>query len=434
MLLDFLAWPTLVKVLVCFVSVLVAGRLGLKLGLALGVAGPLLGLWVGMAPADLPRALGLAMVRPMTINLVLVVLLILVLSRLMQQSGRLTRIVESFTILAHSPRAVAAVMPALIGLLPMPGGALFSAPMVEAACPDWRDGEGQGSQLATVNYWFRHHGEYWWPLYPGVIFSVALLEVPMWEYVLMMAPLALAHMVAGWYFLLRPLKLPEPSEPIGKGALGLFLREVSPIITVVAALPLFWLADLVLAALGQRPPWPGGAPLMLGLVAAVVQVMVGAGMGLAELWAALKRMETLDMIILVLGVLIFQSFMTDSGAVAQVQRELLRYGIPTLAMVAVLPFISGLLTGIAFAFVAASFPLVAPLFADLHGVSYIACGGLAFFCGYVGMMLSPVHICFLMCRDYFECTLGLCYGKFIPALAAVIALAALWLGGLYLLA
>jgi len=426
---DFMAWPALAKVLICFVAVLAAGRLGLKLGLALALAGPLLGLWMGLGPSDLAEPCALALGRPLTINLVLVVLLILVLSRLMQQTGQLQRIVESFGVAARSPKAAAAVMPALIGLLPMPGGALFSAPMVEASCPGWRAQDDLGAKLATVNYWFRHHGEYWWPLYPGVIFSVALLHVQLWAYVLLMLPLALVHVAAGWYFLLRPLDLPDPPPTEGRGGWTAFLREVGPIITVVAALPLFWLVELGLSAAGQPAPWPPGAPLLAGLVAAVAQVCLKGRLGWRDLWAALKRMETLDMTLLVLGVTIFQTFMSESGAVALVQLDLARYGVPTLAMVAALPFLSGMLTGIAFAFVATSFPLVVPLFADAQGVAFMAWGALAFFSGYAGMMLSPVHICFLMCRDYFACSLGRCYGVFAPALAVVTAAAALWLGG-----
>ena len=164
---DPMAWPALVKVLVCFCAVLLAGRLKINLGIALGLGGPLLALWTGIGYEQVPAVLADAIAAPLTLRLALLVLLIMILSRLMQLSGRLQRIVDSFNLLVQSPGAVAAVMPALIGLLPMPGGALFSAPMVEAANPQWRRQKDQASMLATINYWFRHHGEYWWPLYPG---------------------------------------------------------------------------------------------------------------------------------------------------------------------------------------------------------------------------------------------------------------------------
>ena len=62
------------------------------------------------------------------------------------------------------------------------------------------------------------------------------------------------------------------------------------------------------------------------------------------------------------------------------------------------------------AFVAASFPLVIPLFDSLTGTSFLAYGVLAYASGFLGVLLSPVHVCFLMSRDYFCCSLSHCYG------------------------
>ena len=42
-------------------------------------------------------------------------------------------------------------------------------------------------------------------------------------------------------------------------------------------------------------------------------------------------------------------------------------GIPPLVLIVFLPFLTGLITGIAVGFVAASFPLVVPLIAARHG-------------------------------------------------------------------
>lgn len=224
-LFDPLAWPALIKVLCCFVLVVAATRFKVNLGVCLAGAGLLLGLWMGLTPSAALSAGLAALAEPWALRLGLLVGLILVLSHLMKQAGQLERIVKMFSTLVRSPKVVAGVMPALIGLLPMPGGALFSAPMVEASCPDLGKGGEQGALLATVNYWFRHHGEYWWPLYPGVILAVALLKVEMAFYVLMMMPLAVVHLAGGSWFLLRRIKgqaaaAPGP-PPTGRLSLGL---------------------------------------------------------------------------------------------------------------------------------------------------------------------------------------------------------------------
>ncbi len=63
----------------------------------------------------------------------MIVWLIMVMSGIMEKSGHMKRLVSSFTSLTKDARVVGTVMSALIGLLPMPGGALFSAPLVGEA-------------------------------------------------------------------------------------------------------------------------------------------------------------------------------------------------------------------------------------------------------------------------------------------------------------
>lgn len=426
-LFDPLAWPALIKVLCCFVLVVAATRFKVNLGVCLAGAGLLLGLWMGLTPSAALSAGLAALAEPWALRLGLLVGLILVLSHLMKQAGQLERIVKMFSTLVRSPKVVAGVMPALIGLLPMPGGALFSAPMVEASCPDLGKGGEQGALLATVNYWFRHHGEYWWPLYPGVILAVALLKVEMAFYVLMMMPLAVVHLAGGSWFLLRRIKGQAAAAP-GPPQLAAFLLACAPIILVVLAVPcLSLLAALWTRSTGQTP-WPEGTPLTLGLAAAVIQVVIANRIPLKKLAGAFWRRELLAMMSLVAGIMVFQGLLKSSGAVVSIQSELIHYGIPTLAMIAILPFISGLVTGVAVAYVATSFPLVVPLFSDLTGMEFMAHAMLAYVCGYFGMMLSPLHLCILLSKDYFKCSLGSCY----PGMAAPLGLSALALVGWYL--
>ena len=123
----------------------------------------------------------------LTISLLLIVWLIMVMSRIMKDTGHMDRVVESFTHLSKDSRTVGSVMTALIGLLPMPGGALFSAPLVESSLTRY---SVSGEQKTLLNYWFRHIWEYWWPLYPGVVLAVAMLNVETWRFMALMAPMS----------------------------------------------------------------------------------------------------------------------------------------------------------------------------------------------------------------------------------------------------
>ncbi len=194
--------PAVAKVIAVFALILALNHIRFTLSVALLVGSAVLGIWMGYGPVFLLKSAFRSLTDIQTIGLVLIVAIILVMSRLMKETGHMERILKSFGVLTRDPRVSATVMPALIGLLPMPGGALFSAPMVDAAlCENPLSGE----EKTVINYWFRHIWEYWWPLYPGVVLVVALLNVEPWQFMLIMIPMTAVSVFAGTWFILRLL-------------------------------------------------------------------------------------------------------------------------------------------------------------------------------------------------------------------------------------
>ncbi|MCK7476243.1 MAG: DUF401 family protein [Candidatus Moduliflexus flocculans] len=96
----------------------------------------------------------------------------------MQSSGAFRAMVDALKNLVRDDRLILAIPSAFIGLLPMMGGAMMGAPIVDEAArrwdvsPDWK---------TFYNYWFRHVWEYWWPLYLSVIMASAIFRVPVWK-------------------------------------------------------------------------------------------------------------------------------------------------------------------------------------------------------------------------------------------------------------
>ena len=137
--------PAIIKVLLVFVLILALNKARLTLSLSLIAGSLVLGFWMNLGPVEVAGSILKSLAKLQTISLILIVGFILVLSRLMQESRHLDRIVAGFLGLARDDRTAGAVLPALIGLLPMPGGALFSAPMVETVlCRNRRDIPGRG--------------------------------------------------------------------------------------------------------------------------------------------------------------------------------------------------------------------------------------------------------------------------------------------------
>jgi hypothetical protein len=368
---------------------------------------------MGLGPLQWTAVALSSMTALRTVSLVLVVGLILVISRLMEETGHLDRLVRSFSHVSRDARIVGTSMSALIGLLPMPGGALFSAPMLETSMASR---SVTGEQKTVLNYWFRHVWEYWWPLYPGVVLAVALLKVETWRYMLFMAPLSLVSIMAGVIFVLGPIQ--KQRTPDSKGltwtAVKRFLWEMMPVSIVVLVIILVAGLLSLLEFFGSPLQLPGALSILPGLVASIVYVCRVNRISFSQLRASFLNRHIVPMLFLVLTIMIFQGLLIDSRAVIHIRNELVAYGIPLVLIVIVMPFLSGFVTGISIGFVGTAFPLLIPMFPANPLWDYLSFAALGYAFGFMGTMLSPVHICFLVTKDYYEASLMKSYRRLLP--------------------
>lgn len=402
-----------------FSLILILNRLRLQLSLSLLIGSLLLALLTGLGPGAWIRGALAAITSMQTLSLVTIIGLILIMSRLMEDSGHMKRLVDSFTRLSKDARIVGSFMPALIGLLPMPGGALFSAPMVETSL---NERSVSGEQKTVLNYWFRHIWEYWWPLYPGVVLAIALLGVDTWRFITFMAPLTLLSLMAGVIFILLPLGRFESrreGHPTWSQIKG-FLWEIMPILIVILVILLLLGLTRFLHLFDINIKISGVTSILPGLLAAILWVCLVNHIPLRQFRAALLDKSALPLLLLIFSIMIFKTIMTESQAVSQVRDEMMAYKIPVLLVIMILPFISGIITGVAMGFVGASFPLIIPLFHTNQTFDYMAFAALAYTFGYMGMMLSPVHLCLLVSKDYYKASLMKSYRHLLPPVISVL--------------
>jgi uncharacterized protein len=400
--------PALFKTLVIFGLVLCLSRFRIQLSLSLFIGALALGLWMGMTPLQWLEAALLSVTRLQALSLLFIVGLLMVMSRIMERAGQMHRLVGTFTRLTHDPRTVGSVMSAMVGLLPMPGGALFSAPLVETSLSSQ---EVSPEQKTLVNYWFRHIWEYWWPLYPGAVLAVAILKVQTWPYIAFMSPLTLVTALIGIVFILKPMgQFPSNGEGERSWAtMKNFLWEMMPILVVILVIGLIAGFEALLGSFGIQVRVPGAISILPGLLAAIVWVCVVNKVPPIRIRSAFLDRGVIPMLLLVFAIIVFQGTLVESKAVFQMRDELTAHQVPLLAVFTLIPFLSGLLTGIAVGFVGLSFPLVVPMFPTNSFFEYMSCAALAYTFGYMGMMLSPVHLCFLVTKDYYKANLLKCY-------------------------
>jgi hypothetical protein len=333
-----------------------------------------------------------------------VVGVIMVLSDLMAISGQAERMMEALRGYLKQPTLRLAFFPALIGLLPMPGGAVFSAPMVRSASQGLAV---QEKDRAVINYWFRHIWEMCWPLYPGIILAAALAQIPIAKLLSWIWPGTIVALSLGWFFLIRPLKLPQAkaeAETNKTRRAGPAFRESLPILTaIVGSLALEWASSVFF------PDWPMEFGVLAGLLAAVLVCAVQNRVTPRRILPLLYKKHLLSMLCIILAIFVFQETLLASGVIKQLA-QLAGGEAALLTSAILLPFLTALVSGITLAYVGASFPLLIGILQQLgmaeHLMPYVT---LAMFSGFAGVLLSPLHVCFLLSCQYFKVNLGVCW-------------------------
>jgi len=413
-----LGLPVLLKVIGSLVFFVLVQRLTKSLIIALASGALCLALWSGHDPAAIARIVWETVSSADSLFLFAVIFAVIGLSNQMEKTGLLAGLVAGLRQRLPSRLAMAA-LPAVIGLLPMPGGAYFSAPLVDE-CDEEKKVE---PMLKTnINFWFRHIWEYWWPLYPGVVASMAPVNfnLPLWLFIPVQLPFWGIAIITGYFFFLRKLA----REPLraGNEKNGILLPFL-PILVIAAA---YAIVKIWAPAFDEINSY---LPFLTAILAAIAVLGIVRPLPAAEwrkIFFSVKTLKVLGIIVLATVYSGFIQARLPSGSllVEQMRLDMDLLGIPMLLLVTILPFTSGLATGITLGFVGASFPIIVSLMGPSPKLSEkLATLVLAYGFGYAGIILSPVHTCLIMTNEYFKTSLAKSIGRMILPTMCILACA-----------
>ncbi|MBI5212266.1 MAG: DUF401 family protein [Nitrospirae bacterium] len=383
----------ILKIALVFTAILVLLRLKWNIGYVLIIASGLLAILYLMPFPAIASTLKSTVTDIVTIKLFFALTLIRSLEMVLREKEVLARMMEASRNLLKRKKAVIISMPMLIGLLPSLGGAYFSAPMVEESTKGLNM---SAEEKGFINYWFRHPWEYVSPLYPGILLASAITAIELRNLMLANMTYAVIIFAAGFIFSMRGIRGEFTKKvKIEKKDLWSFF-PVSLILIMVMAF---------------------GIELHYALGFTIAGLFLFYKVGIKDIFRTLKHGFALEVIVLIFGAMLFKFAMENSGAVVQLSRYFTEKGIPLLPILFILPFISGLLTGLTVGFVGGTFPLILSLAGGAH-LNQIT---FAFASGFVGVLLSPVHLCFVLTREYFKADVSGIYRKTIPGCAIIMA-------------
>jgi integral membrane protein (TIGR00529 family) len=395
----------LAKIFFVFMAMLAGIKFRLGIGTSILGGSVLTGLLFGIPAWKWVIIAGESLLDLKLILLAIIVLLIMILSRIMENTGQNKRLMHELSGLLKWPRFRLAFFPALIGLLPMPGGAVFSAPMVKSAALDQ---DLANKDKILINYWFRHIWELIWPLYPGLILAAHFSGIPLVRLLGYTWPGLLVCLILGWFFFLRPLKIkpPKNNETPRFKPRKAFYESLPLAIAIVGSLSL---EALVWSFVPSVYPEVG---LVAGLFLAISVCSRQNRVSLTRVLAFAGEKHLWQMLFVVLAIFVFKGTLDNGEIVREISSAIAGPGT-LLAAAAVIPLMVGVISGITIAFVGATFPLILGI-VDQLGIEanapYVVLG---LFAGLAGVMVSPIHICFILTCEFFHTNLASVWPKLI---------------------
>jgi len=392
--------PIWVSFLIAIVIILLLSQIGLKdLGTAL-FAGAIFLAFMSIFPyrVNLGEVSALVFLSPKNIFLALSVMVIPLLGGIMNKSGLMMELIHRLDV---SNKWGLMLSPGLFGLLPMPGGALLSAPLVENIDPNLAP-----HKKVAINVWFRHVLILIYPLQGSilVVTDIVGFSNPYITSGVLLIPFVVMVTIGFLYFILTTPKI----ERKNTRNLCIFLRDVfpillAPIIDIIGRIVLSQLEKNSIPA----PEWIVPEMfLFIGLIISVafsfllskhakseevIQVHSNEILGIA------KKMKVWRYPIMIFGMFFFLEVFVRSG-----MPEFISALNAPMVLFLFISFLMGVGTGR----VQLPASILFPIYMTQHVITVMPFFqfGLIYFAVFLGYLITPIHPCLAYSIDYFKTT------------------------------
>ena len=337
-----------------------------------------------------------ALRSPTMITLTLIVITLTAFGNLMKETGSLRITMFSLSSLVKDPRYQMVILPLLIGLITFPGGAVFSAPLVEEAGKKLKLSR---ERMVVANTAFRHVQYMIYPLYPGLLLMAEITPYNLFDYIFFNLPVFIIFFLVTFKFVFRGVKvtgLPEdsPEDNNRRSELKKLLYSLSPLILIILLVLIFHLY------------YP--AAILIGILA-VFFIYYPVDKPFWETarsrFGHLARGINWSMAFSIIAILIFKDFLEHSAVIDDIMAVMMENNFPVLIPVIFLPFLTAFLMGNYFAAVGICVPLFMPILPPgEQGFYYMALIFLTSQAGYFG---SPIHMCNILTIEHFKASLPL---------------------------
>jgi integral membrane protein (TIGR00529 family) len=333
-------------------------------------------------------------IDPVTLTLVFASFFIMFLSQLYKETGLVNVLTRSLGGFIKNSKVTVSLLPAVIGLLPVAGGALMSAPMVEAEA----DKLGlDASKKTYINIWFRHAILPVYPVSQFLVLTAALTETGIDALIVRQALVVAVMIIVGYFMGLRKTRNIKHADSEAKSNPKANLKELlysfSPlIITIILA-----------AALNVN--------IAIATLAGVITILAITRTEAAALKKVLKNRAVWEVTLAAFGALLLRNVTLASGASEILGSALANSNLNEITVLSVVPAVLGFLLGSPSGAVALSVPILA------ETVTFIPKNAsLLYISAYLGYLSAPTHLCLVFTAQYFRTSISKSYRYLIPSI------------------
>jgi len=376
-----------------------------NLGITLNATALLLAL-LAVDIATIPAIIYRTTLEPLTIAVVLATFGIMMLSQLYKHTRVIDALSESVGKIINNPKIVSSILPAIIGFLPVAGGALMSAPLVDSQT------EKLGlkpEKKAYVNIWFRHTIFPVYPLSQVLVITAALTGVAVPLIILRQIPVIAVMIIIGYLISFWKLSKTEKEARLNpvetqnvNSNLKRFLIAFAPIMATIIAVVALDAAGLGLAGIGLD--------VCVATFVGIIVLVLIAKPSRQVLVKPLRSWEIYGITLAAYGAFLLRNVTVATGISEILKAFVVNGGVDVIILLTLVPAVLGFVTGSPSGGVAISVSILAGLLAFSPKTA-----ALLFMSAYLGYLIVPSHLCLAFTVDYFKCSMGKVYKYIIPS-------------------
>ena len=362
--------PAWLSFIIIIGIVMVLSKYELGVILTLGAVG-----FAILAGVDILQSLINVLTDPSILSLIIIMTLIPILGGIMEESGLMIEMIQKMRI---SRKSSLMMIPALFGLLPVPGGALMSAPIVQQI-----DTEEDPNKKVAINVWYRHMLIMIYPLSSSLIIASILTNINLYILVLGLLPGLIVMWLIGYITLVKNISpFPEQGERDLKRAFhNLLPILIAPIIDFIGR-TIFNIPVPELFLLG-------------GLVLSIWLALRFGEMKFSSVKTISKKMRIWRFPLIIFSMFMFLEVFILSGAPEE---------IASVNLSVFLLILIGFFLGFATGRIQLPISILIPIYiAQFVGITMPLLDFIFIYtASFLGYLLTPIHPCVAYSTEYFE--------------------------------